>query len=149
MQLEMRHLTIEDLEPALRLAWEVFLKFEAPDYSEEGIQEFKKYIAPATARERFESRVLMLGAFVSGNLAGVLEAGTSTHISMLFVAEKYHKQGIAKALFNEALAKLENANITVNSSPYAIEVYKKLGFVATGEEQTINGIRFLPMIRKP
>jgi len=29
---------------ALDLVWQVFLEFEAPDYSEEGIQEFKKFI---------------------------------------------------------------------------------------------------------
>jgi hypothetical protein len=44
---------------------------------------------------------------------------------------------------------LENYNgniITVNSAPYGLCFYKKLGFVPTEEEKTINGIRFTPMI---
>ncbi|WP_094603611.1 GNAT family N-acetyltransferase [Sporomusa silvacetica] len=35
--------------------------------------------------------------------------------------------------------------ITVNSSPYAVLIYEKMGFVRTDVEQEINGIRFIPM----
>ena len=35
--------------------------------------------------------------------------------------------------------------ITVNSSPYAVDVYKKLGFVIEEDEQTVDGIRFTKM----
>ena len=34
---------------------------------------------------------------------------------------------------------------TVNSSPYAVEVYRHLGFVPTDTEQLTNGIRYTPM----
>ena len=34
---------------------------------------------------------------------------------------------------------------TVHSSPYAVEVYRHLGFVPTDEEQTVDGLRFTPM----
>ncbi len=36
--------------------------------------------------------------------------------------------------------------ITVHSSPYAVDVYKKLGFVQTGEKQENDGIIYVPMI---
>ena len=35
--------------------------------------------------------------------------------------------------------------MTVNSSPYAVPVYHKLGFKDTGSEQMVNGLRFTPM----
>ena len=35
--------------------------------------------------------------------------------------------------------------ITVNSSPYAVEIYRKLSFVDTNTEQTVNGMRFTSM----
>jgi predicted GNAT family N-acyltransferase len=38
--------------------------------------------------------------------------------------------------------------ITVNSSPYAHEFYKKLGFLDTSEEQITNGVRYYPMKKK-
>ena len=34
---------------------------------------------------------------------------------------------------------------TVNSSPYAVEVYRHLGFVATDAEQCTDGLRYTPM----
>ena len=35
--------------------------------------------------------------------------------------------------------------LTVNSSPYAAKIYRKLGFVDTDTEQVTNGIRYVPM----
>ena len=34
----------EDLEEAINLVWRVFLEFEAPNYTQEGIDEFKNSI---------------------------------------------------------------------------------------------------------
>ena len=41
-QLPVRRLYPEEIQDALDLSWEVFRQFEAPEYSEEGIQEFRK-----------------------------------------------------------------------------------------------------------
>ena len=37
------------------------------------------------------------------------------------------------------------SRITVNSSPYAVEIYRRLGFTATDAERVTDGIRFTPM----
>jgi len=37
--------------------------------------------------------------------------------------------------------------ITVNSSPYAVKVYERLGFVKTEEQQEKDGILYVPMMR--
>lgn len=39
-----------------------------------------------------------------------------------------------------------SGRMTVNASPYAIPVYRKLGFIDIDVEQVINGIRFTPMV---
>lgn len=47
-----------------------------------------------------------------------------------------------------ALSKTINSSsktITVNSSPYAVPVYHKLGFIDTDTEQLSDGIRYIPM----
>ena len=38
--------------------------------------------------------------------------------------------------------------VTVNSSPYAVEIYRRMGFIPIGTEKTVNGLRFTPMERK-
>lgn len=40
--MEIRKIKENELTNALDLVWRVFLEYEAPDYSEEGIQEFKR-----------------------------------------------------------------------------------------------------------
>ena len=57
---------------------------------------------------------------------------------------------VATAIFNYLLKDILNKNpsiieLTLNSSPYAIPFYLKLGFEPTSEEQEIDGIRFTPM----
>lgn len=41
----------------------------------------------------------------------------------------------------------DRATFTVHSSPYAVEVCHRLGFLDTDVDRTVNGIRFTPMRR--
>lgn len=68
----------------------------------------------------------------------------------MFVKKEYHHKGIAKELFNrlkiEIIEKNSNTKcITVNSSLFAIQIYKKLGFITTDEELIQDGLRSTPM----
>lgn len=58
---------------------------------------------------------------------------------------KYHKRGIEKKLYSK-VESLNNDNFfTVNSSLYAHEGYKHLGFIDIDKEQNVNDLRFYPM----
>ena len=70
--------------------------------------------------------------------------------NLVFTRREYHRRGIATALFRYLLADVRAENpelefLTLNSSPYGLPFYLRLGFVPQSEEQTINGIRFTPM----
>ena len=71
-----------------------------------------------------------------------------SHISLLFVDEEFHKMGVGRKLVH-ALCKIQREigsyRLTVNSSPYAVGFYHKVGFVDTNLEQAKDGIRFTPM----
>ena len=41
---EIRWAKIEEWEPAMKMIWKTFMKFEAEDYGEEGIQNFYEFI---------------------------------------------------------------------------------------------------------
>ena len=66
-----------------------------------------------------------------------------------WLAQELHRQGIARALFSAVrdFCRTDPAvsRITVNSSPYAVEIYRRLGFTATDAERVTDGIRFTPM----
>lgn len=150
MAFEARVLQGADVSAAMDLVRRVFMEFEAPDYSEEGVQEFCDYIEPVqmTARQQ-KGEVILWGCFEkAGALTGVLAMAPLGHVSLLFVDAQHHRRGMARAMFRQMVQRCEGKckEITVNSSPYAFEAYKKLGFEATGPEQTVNGLRFIPMV---
>ena len=142
MPFHIRELTVKDLNEALSLAWSVFEKFEAPEYTQEGIEEFRKSIYD----ESFLSKLRFYGAFIQDTLAGIIAVrNEGNHIALFFVAPEYHRQGIGRQLFQTVLEKYHPEKVTVNSSPFAVSVYRRLGFCETNKEQVVNGLRFTPM----
>ena len=93
--------------------------------------------------------VKLWGAFDNDTPVGIIGLGSPLRIALLSVDKRYHRQGIARKLFETALADKSRTDshdkITVNTSPYAVNIYRRLGFVPTDTEQTVNGLRFTPM----
>lgn len=67
-------------------------------------------------------------------------------ISLFFVDPAWHWQGVGKAFFRCFLADSSAEKVTVHSSPYAVEIYRRLGFHPTASEQVADGIRYTPMV---
>lgn len=73
-----REIPKEETEEALSLVWRVFQEYEAPDYAEQGIDEFYKSIH----EEGYLSRLCWYGAFVQEKLAGIIAVrNEGTHIA--------------------------------------------------------------------
>ncbi len=145
LSVSVRELAQPEWQEALQLAWRVFQAYEAPDYSQEGVEAFRHSLCDA----QYLAQLRIYGAFVQGELVGVIATRSGgTHIALFFVEGKYHRQGIGRQLFQAALADCPAAQMTVNSSPYAVEVYHKLGFCDTAAEQVVDGLRFTPMKRE-
>ena len=140
-QFPVRRLYPEEIQTALDLSWDVFLQFEAPEYSEEGVQEFRKSLDDKERTRKLQ----FYGAFDKDKLIGMLCMREPQHIGGFFVRAEYHRKGIGRDLFETMKKDYDKQQFTVNSSPYAVEIYKHLGFKETDVEQTVNGIRFTPM----
>lgn len=146
-----RGIKFEEIEVAFSLVEHVFMEFDAPDYSEEGVATFRKTILENEAfKERFRTGdQMMLGAFTRDKLIGLIAISKRHHISLFFVEKQYHRQGIGTALFNACLKELvtKGANqITLNASPYAVDFYHKLGFIDTNTQQNQHGIIYTHLI---
>lgn len=139
----------DNLQEAMELVWKVFQQFEAPEYCEEGISEFHDFIQVDSIRQKLLAKEFFLWAAYEGEqIVGVMAVRPPFHISLLFVDPQFHCRGIARSLFETVLEVCKRngyTEITVNSSPYAVKIYRRLGFVDTDVEQTVNGIRFVPM----
>lgn len=140
--MEIRKIRKAEMATALQLIWETFLQFEAPDYSQQGIDSFYEFISNQEIIDSLE----FFGAFDNNTLRGVIATNDNRkHICCFFVSAVYQKQGIGKQLWEYLKGNSSNGEFTVNSSPFAVPVYHKLGFVDTNTEQLTDGIRYTPM----
>lgn len=150
MDTHIRPLQTADMVSASELAQRVFDAFEASDYPPQGRETFRRFTAPEAMTARLgNGEMLAWGAFHADRLVGVLATRGAAHISLLFVEADFHRQGIARALFDRLLQHCRNEGsihrITVNSAPYSVGIYPRLGFSATATECLQDGIRFTPM----
>ncbi|NPV91189.1 MAG: GNAT family N-acetyltransferase [Firmicutes bacterium] len=152
-------LTIQEMRPGEEetvsgLVVSVFNGFVAPGYSEEGRKTFLEYVTPrAISLRRMRPTHFFLTAWVFGRLAGVIEVRDFDHVALFFIEKQHHGKGIARALLDAAVERVkrersEKAPLTVNSSPYAVPIYRRLGFVETAGEQLTDGILYHPMSRE-
>lgn len=139
--MEIRKIRKDEIKVAIDLVWKTFLEYEAPDYTEEGIAEFKKTIDDAKWIENRD----FFGAFEGEKILGVIATKDFEHIALFFVDGEYHRQGIGRKLFNKVCELNKTGVYTVNSSPYAKIIYEHLGFECLDAEQCICGLRFYPM----
>lgn len=137
-------------DDAMDLAWRTFLKYEADIYSEEGIRNFEDFITDTTLHRMFTMGVYQMFVALDGiKIIGMITLRNRSHISLLFVDEKYHRKGVGSALISYLqeylLMQTATDKVTVNAAPYGVAFYHKLGFRDIGPEEVRDGIRYTPM----
>lgn len=151
-KIRIREIEESEVTKAGDLVATVFDEFVAPHFSEIGIAQFKSFIEPSNLTEMLRGNSFILVAEVETEVIGVLGMRDWSHIFLLFVDAKHQGKGIGRDLIHAALQRCEveghrPEQVTVNSSPNAIEAYKRMGFVQTAEEVVRMGIRAIPMTR--
>ena len=140
----------DNIEKAMALVKRVFIETDAQDYSKEGIQEvMEDMIENSEFKESLRNgEQTMLGAVEADKIIGVVAINKNNHVSLFFVDNNYHRKGIGKALFGELVTRLQKSNvdeITLNSTPYAVLFYEKMGFAKSGDFIKKHGVLYTPM----
>lgn len=140
----------DKLSDGFSLIWRTFCEFVAPDYTKEAVNNFKtNFIDNPNYKDAYIfGNEIMYGAYVEGELAGVLSVRGGDFISCAFVDKKYQRRGIAGELFKKIVPILKDngvKKIRLNSSPYAVPFYHSIGFKDLGNQQVYEGIKFTPM----
>ena len=135
---------------AMETVWKVFLKFNAPDYNMEGIDNFRDFLVDEQLYKMFLNRQYRIFAFYENDrIEGVASVRNENHISLLFVSSDYQKRGVGTALLNYVRLFCNEYegrdSMTVNAAPYAVDFYRKYGFSDTGEAKETDGIIYTPM----
>lgn len=148
---QLRFIRPEEWEDAMELAWRTFLQYEAGDYTKDGVEHFRDFVTDNSLRKMFDRGAYqVIGAFRSEQIVGMIALRNENHISLLFVDSRFHFQGIAGSLMKAMCGYVKNelgkTMVTVNSSPYAVGFYHKIGFTDTGPQTVADGIIYTPMI---
>jgi len=82
---------------------------------------------------------LQFTAKIDGKIIGALEIEDANHIQSFFVRKEFQKRGIGRELFNFSIKYFINNGIILNgysvyASNFAINFYKKLGFMGDSKD---------------
>lgn len=143
----------EEWDEAMALSWRTFMHFVAPDYSKRGQDSFLEFISDTRLHRMFligEYHVFVAYDELEEKVIGLITIRSKSHISLLFVDEKYHHKGVGSRLIDYVAMFVKNdlrqKCLTVNSSPYARDFYIKQGFEITGPVDENDGMIYTPMI---
>lgn len=147
---EIRWARESDWSPAMKMIWQTFLRFDSIDYTKEGIKNFFSFITDDDLYTAFLNGTYLLMVAVEGdNIIGAGSLRSGNRLSLLFVEEGHHRQGIGSEILNRLCDYLQREAgehcISVMAAPYAVEFYKKEGFHIVKPEEKISGIRVTAM----
>lgn len=147
---EIRWARTEEWVPAMDMVWRTFLKFEGKDYTEEGIKNFYDFITDTGLYQSFlKGEYQMMVAVDGERVVGAGSVVNRNHLSLLFVDEAYHHNGIGKALMEKLCDYLKTEEgeryMSLQAAPYAVNFYRKIGFREVAPEEAYAGIRVTPM----
>lgn len=140
--MQLRKLHITEYSQAAGLSLKVYLESGSRDFNAEGLETFKSFVNS----NELINELTIYGAFEQNKLIGILGTkNKGTHLSLFFILPEYQRKGIGRKLFDYAFKSDPVEEMTVNSSSYAIEFYRSLGFEKVSEEEEKNGIKYTPM----
>lgn len=152
-KIRIRRANIYDWDEAMALAWRTFLRFEANDYGQEGIDNFRDFLTDALLHRMFLKGDYPVFIALDGEKqAGMISLRNKRHISLLFVEEGHHHQGIGRRLIQSMeqyiQTEYQERKITVNAAPYAVGFYRQVGFEDVAPQLSKDGIIYTPMEKK-
>ncbi len=138
MTYSLRTPTPDDAFAISALVQTVFDEFVAPDWEPSARDVFANESTPARFEQLLIEPALASIAESNQRMQGFILLTSPALLGFLFVDGQAHRQGIARALWQAAKADLKTAypstkTVELNSSPYAISAYKKLGFYPISE----------------
>ncbi|MDC7226399.1 MAG: GNAT family N-acetyltransferase [Spirochaetales bacterium] len=150
MELHISELSHSEIGDYCALVREVFDEFVAPDYPEDGNRTFYEFMSKEKVHERMHTGALTIAAKSGGGLVGACAFRDLSHLSTFFVKKEFQGRGVGRMMLAYGLRKIraeypDVETVTVNSSPFAVAVYKRLGFRASADRQQKDGIIFYPM----
>jgi N-acetylglutamate synthase-like GNAT family acetyltransferase len=134
------------------LILDVFHKYVAPTYSQEGVDTFLTMLSVDFLKDVNQDQFSIIAEYAN-QIIGVLSIIKVNHIALLFVKPGFQGQSVGKGLIRYgihqcSLKHKDIKSVTVSSTPNSLTFYENIGFKIIDEEKNENGMRFIPMEKK-
>ena len=141
----MRTVDQADVESISALVQLSFTELAANDWEPNAREVFLAECSPASMRAA-PKPAYALAAFDAERPVGFISMPTPAFLGLLFVHPRYLRQGIGRALWEQARAFIEKRypateTVETNSTPYAFKFYRSVGFVPISTEFFKSGCR--------
>jgi len=145
MRYSMRTVGQADAEAISALVHLGFTELAANDWEPNAREVFLAESSPASMRAA-PKPTYALAAFDADRPVGFISMPSPTFVGLLFVHPRYLRRGIGRALWEQARAFVEKTypeteTVETNSTPYALEFYRSVGFVPISTEFFKSGCR--------
>lgn len=138
-----------EVDKVYDLILNVFHQYVAPTYSKKGIETFLSALSIDYLKDEDHQKFTLVAEH-ERRIVGMLSNINKGHISLLFVDSKFQQCGIGTELveryIDHCLQRFATLGaVTVSSSTNSLSFYERLGFFKLTEEQSENGLKFIPM----
>lgn len=149
MTIHIRPLHADDLDAVAELLGTLARTFIVHDMPAEAAQTFLRENDRQAIAAHVANGFVYHVAEDNGAIAGFVGMREQQHLYHLFVDARWHRQGLARRLWEvareAALAAGAAPPFRVNASLYAYEAYRRMGFASSAPMMEKNGLRFHPM----
>lgn len=148
LELSIHRAGLADLPEAAALVRKVVRECVSAWLERGAIDEYCDFATALALNSRYRAGHEFWIARWHGLAIGVLEVKPPSHVLMLFVHPEFQRAGVGRTLLACAFPGFPHSpaqTITVNSVPQSVPAYERMGFIRSGQEQNVKGIRFVPM----
>ena len=146
MNTVIREVAESEAAAASKLVRVSFTALAANDWEPQAQATFLEEASPEQMQRKLSLAACALGAYVKGNLVGLLLMPRPAVLEMLFVHPEHLRHGLAKSLWERARTEIEASfpavkTVELNSTPYALRFYQTIGFAPISSEFVVGGCR--------
>jgi GNAT superfamily N-acetyltransferase len=149
MEATIRDAALDDASEISALVTRVALETFFAHGPEDGRSYFLAMNTPAAIAGKMRGNYRYHVAELDDRVVGMIAMLNNTHLYHLFIDSAHAGHGIGRRLWEHARRVCERhgnpGHFTVNSTPDAVGIYERFGFVATGGLETRNGLTAQPM----
>lgn len=149
--LQIRAYQPQDTEALLQLVKASFDEHLLSETNDDGRDYFFSFVHQVLVSD--STSFVTWVALIDASPVGILSLRDATHLCLFFTASHFLNRGVGRRLLAAVerqlwLVQPDGFTLTVNSSLFAVNIYRRLGFTPSGDVAQQRGLSFRPLQKR-